>query len=591
MKDGFLKIAAAVPRLRAGDTAHNAGEAVRLARDAASLGVKICVFPELTLTGATCGDLFRQETLLDGAERALLAVQEATRELDVLLVVGLPVRNGERVYNAAALLHRGRLLGTAVKTRLTSREQRWFASDAGALPVLTGAFRAEGVRGLTVQVAFPGDEPSQNALLLLCPDASPETAGAASKRRGRLRVLTREHICGVVLAGAGPGESTANAVYGGHAAIVENGEVLAESRFREGLTVSEVDIAALIYARRRSETTAPDASDVACALEPCETVLTRTFSPAPFAETDCGEVFTLQTLGLRKRLERTGAKRLVVGVSGGLDSALALLTASEAVKDIPGTSVLAVTMPCFGTTERTKNNAVRLAELLGAEIRTVDIAESVRLHFRDIGHDESVRDAVYENAQARERTQVLMDLANAEGGFVVGTGDMSELALGWCTYNGDHMSIYNVNAGVPKTLVRAVADWYAGTCGEALGEVLRDILATPVSPELKPGQVTEDVLGPYELHDFFLWHFLRGGASPEKLLRLAEYAFRDVYGRETVLKWLKVFFRRFFAQQYKRSCAPDGPRVLETSLSPRDGFVMPSDVSPEAWISELEALS
>ena len=647
MRDGFVKVAAGTPKIRVADCAYNAGQVIALMEQAAEQGVKVLALPELCLTGYTCGDLFLQDTLLRGAEEALGTVLEATKELDILAAVGLPVRNKwtGKLYNCAAILCRGELWGLAPKLHLPNYgefyEQRWFASGEGVDHMIelcgqevslsaNAVFQCEAVPDLVVGVEICEDlwvpEPPSAALaragatLILNLSASNEVAGKADYRRALVVGQSARLMCGYVYADAGEGESTTDLVFAGHDMIAENGALLAEGRFASGLTVSEIDVGRLAFERRRMNTFTPSEldpmEDAHClgvgrrifSLELEETVLTRPVSPSPFIPADagdraerCREILTIAALGLKKRLEHTGAGCAVVGLSGGLDSTLALLITARAMDllDRPRTDILAVTMPCFGTTSRTKSNAQLLAEHMGASFRTVDIGEAVKVHFRDIGQSMDDLSVTFENAQARERTQVLMDLANQRGGLVIGTGDLSELALGWATYNGDHMSMYGVNGSIPKTLVRHLvaysADQAEGSDPE-LAAVLRDILATPVSPELLPpkegeiAQKTEDLVGPYELHDFFLYYAVRWGFSPRKVFRLARYALGDRYDRETILKWLNNFYRRFFAQQFKRSCLPDGPKVGSLALSPRGDWRMPSDAVNALWRKELEEL-
>ncbi len=642
MRDGFVKVAAATPKIRVADCAYNAGEIVRLCREAAALGVKILAFPELCVTGYTCGDLFVQDTLIDAAAKALTRIAEETAGLDMLIALGCPVRDqwSGKLYNCAAVLNRGKVRGLRPKMALPNYgefyEQRWFTAGgegwSGDVKLegqrfdtridTNGYFSCDALPDLAVGVEICEDlwapDPPSTALaragatVILNLSASNELVGKAAYRRELVKNQSARLHCAYIYADAGEGESSTDLVFAGHDLIAENGTILAESRFKTGLTVSEIDIRRLLFDRRRNTTftkekLAEEFWRAPFDLELTDTVLTRPVARSPFVPSEkderdgrCGEIFAIQTQGLKKRVEHTGSKKLVVGVSGGLDSTLAMLVSAMAARELglPPDALLAVTMPCFGTTQRTKSNAMLLAEKLGAELRVVDITESVRRHFKDIGHDENDHSVTYENAQARERTQVLMDIANSINGLVVGTGDLSELALGWATYNGDHMSMYGVNAGVPKTLVRYVVGWYADTCGDpALSAVLNDILATPVSPELLPAengeisQKTEDLVGPYELHDFFLYYFLRFGMGPGKIYRLAKYAFAGVYGDATILKWLKTFVRRFFAQQFKRSCLPDGPKVGSVALSPRGDWRMPSDAAAKAWVDELEALS
>ncbi len=642
MKDGFIKVAAATPRIRVADCGYNASEIIRLCHEAGQLGVKILVFPELCVTGYTCADLFLQDTLPDSAEAALSRILAETRRLDMLIAVGLPARYMDKLYNCAAVINRGKIQGLVAKSFLPNYgefyEKRWFEPGPSAnlvdaricgskVPFGTDfVFPCSNVPGLCVGVEicedlWASDPPSKRlaamgASVILNLSASNELVGKAAYRRELVKNQSARLLAAYIYADAGEGESTTDLVFAGHDIIAENGAILAESRFKTGLTVSEIDVERLAFERRRNTTfRAGELTEPALRygyyvmnpdfwLRESDTALTRPVGRSPFVPADpaereerCAEIFEIQVRGLKKRMEHTGCQKLVVGVSGGLDSTLAMLVSAGALRELklPPDGLLAVTMPCFGTTERTKSNAVLLAEKLGAELRCVDITASVRRHFEDIGHDENDRSVTYENAQARERTQVLMDIANSLNGLVVGTGDLSELALGWATYNGDHMSMYGVNAGVPKTLVRYLVGWYADTRGDGeLAAVLNDILATPVSPELLPAengeisQRTEDLVGPYELHDFFLYYFVRWGMAPKKIYRLAKYAFAGVYDDGTVLKWLKTFLSRFFSQQFKRSCLPDGPKVGSVALSPRGDWRMPSDAAVKAWLRELE---
>ena len=638
MRDGFVKVAAGTPEIRVADCAHNAQACIQLIRQAEEQGVKVLCLPELCLTGYTCGDLFLQDTLLRGAEDALGAVLEETRETDMFIALGLPVRAGGKLYNCAALLCRGELLGLVPKTHLPNYgefyEKRWFEPAPGEeylTVTLCGRetflgvgqlFQCEDLPQLVIGVEICEDlwapqPPSgmlaaQGATLILNLSASNETVGKADYRRSLVAGQSGRLLCGYLYADAGEGESTTDLVFAGHNLIAENGTVLAEERFACGLTVTELDVDRLAFERRRN-TTFPAASQermswIPFALEPADTQLTRPVGKNPFVPDDrgdrdarCREILTIAALGLKKRLVHTRARTAVVGLSGGLDSTLALLITARAMAlaGRPMTDIVAITMPCFGTTQRTKSNAQVLAEHVGATFRTVDIGEAVQVHFRDIGQSMEDLSVTFENGQARERTQVLMDVANQSGGMVIGTGDLSELALGWCTYNGDHMSMYAVNAGIPKTLVRHLVAYSADQAEAAdpqLAAVLRDILDTPVSPELLPpkegeiAQRTEDLVGPYELHDFFLYHAVRWGFPPRKVYRLALYALEDTYGREVILKWLKNFYRRFFNQQFKRSCLPDGPKVGSVTLSPRGDWRMPSDGVSALWMEQLEEL-
>ena len=602
MKDGFITVAAGTPKIRVADCRYNAEQIFTLMREADKQGVKVLALPELCLTGYTCGDLFLQDTLLNGAEEGLKTILEATKHLDLVAAVGLPVRDkwNNKLYNCAAVIQKGEILGLVPKTYLPNYgefyEERWFTPSGGFDGVdhnvtlcgqevnlsRNGIFGCTGLDSLVIGVEICEDlwapEPPsavlarQGATIILNLSASNETVGKAAYRRSLVTGQSGRLVCGYVYADAGEGESTTDLVFTGHNIIAENGTLLAERRFATGLTISEIDVEKLTAERRRMNTYAspektPEIWRISFDMDLTRTRLTRHISATPFVPEDaesrqarCSEILCIAALGLKKRLEHTGAKTAVVGLSGGLDSTLAVLITALAMQmlDRPSTDIIAVTMPCFGTTDRTKSNAVLLAERLGATLRTVDISGSVRSHFRDIGHDPEDHSVTYENAQARERTQVLMDIANATGGLVIGTGDLSELALGWCTYNGDHMSNYAVNAGIPKTLVRHLVSFISDD-KEAedpkLSTVLTDILDTPVSPELLPAvqgeisQKTEDLVGPYELHDFFLYYIIRWGFGPRKVLRLAERAFAGKYSRAVLLKWLRSFYRRFFSQQ------------------------------------------
>ena len=643
MKDGFITVAAGTPKIRVADCRYNAEQIFTLMREADKQGVKVLAVPELCLTGYTCGDLFLQDTLLNGAEEGLKTILEATKHLDLVAAIGLPVRDkwNNKLYNCAAVIQKGEILGLVPKTYLPNYgefyEERWFTPSGGFDGVdhnvtlcgqevnlsRNGIFGCTGLDSLVIGVEICEDlwapEPPsavlarQGATIILNLSASNETVGKAAYRRSLVTGQSGRLVCGYVYADAGEGESTTDLVFTGHNIIAENGTLLAERRFATGLTISEIDVKKLAAERRRMNTYAspektPEIWRISFDMDLTRTRLTRHISPTPFVPEDaesrqdrCSEILCIAALGLKKRLEHTGAKTAVVGLSGGLDSTLAVLITALAMQmlDRPSTDIIAVTMPCFGTTDRTKSNAVLLAERLGATLRTVDISGSVRSHFRDIGHDPEDHSVTYENAQARERTQVLMDIANATGGLVIGTGDLSELALGWCTYNGDHMSNYAVNAGIPKTLVRHLVSFISDD-KEAedpkLSTVLTDILDTPVSPELLPAvqgeisQKTEDLVGPYELHDFFLYYIIRWGFGPRKVLRLAERAFAGKYSRAVLLKWLRSFYRRFFSQQFKRSCLADGPKVGSVALSPRGDWRMPSDAVAALWQEELEGL-
>ena len=640
MRDGFVKVAAGTPKIRVADCRYNAEQIFTLMREADKQGVRVLCLPELCLTGYTCGDLFLQDTLLRGAEEGLKTILEATRNLDMVTAVGLPVRSqwDNKLYNCAAVIHKGEILGLIPKTYLPNYgefyEQRWFASGGGkdALEELCGAqvpmdpnllFQCDTLPDLVIGVEICEDlwvaEPPSNhlaqngATLILNLSASNELVGKSGYRRQLVTGQSGRLVCGYVYADAGEGESTTDLVFTGHNMIAENGSLLSERRFQTGLTISEVDVSRLVYERRRM-TTFPGTACLDCPrlsfpLPVTETKLTRYLSPNPFVPDDagdraerCNEILKIAALGLTKRLEHTRARTAVVGLSGGLDSTLAILITAVAMKLLgrPSSDIIAVTMPCFGTTDRTRDNAMELAERLGATLKRIDIGEAVKVHFKDIGQSMEDHSVTFENGQARERTQVLMDIANQTGGMVIGTGDLSELALGWATYNGDHMSMYAVNAGIPKTLVRHLVSFVSDDKGgedPKLSAVLDDILDTPVSPELLPAvggkisQRTEDLVGPYELHDFFLYYAIRWGFSPRKVFRLAEYALGDRYDRATILKWLNNFYRRFFTQQFKRSCLPDGPKVGSVTLSPRGDWRMPSDAVAALWMEELESIS
>ena len=636
MKDGFLKAAALSPALRVADCAYNVRQITEALRKAAARGVKLAVFPEFCLTGYTCGDLFLQRTLQTGALDALSALLAETQELDVVALVGLPLLVHGKLYNCAAVLCHGRILGLVPKTYLPNYgefyEKRQFTpgSTEVELTEVCGQqvpfgtsllFRCRQMPSFVLGVEICEDlwsalPPSTfhalaGATVIANLSASDETVGKAEYRRALVSNQSARLLCGYLYASAGHGESTQDMVFAGHDLIAENGTVLSENApFDGGCAETEIDCQRMEAERARNTSFEPAGEGyqtVEFDLEPVETVLTRWIDPAPFVPGDpkrraerCELILKMQADGLAKRLDHAHAKTAVIGISGGLDSCLALLVAVRAMKQLgrPARDVLAVTMPCFGTTKRTRSNAEILCDELQVSFKEIDIANTVHSHFADIGQDESVLDVTFENGQARVRTLELMDTANRTGGLVVGTGDLSELALGWATYNGDHMSMYGVNAGVPKTLVRHLVRYEADIAAtDALRTVLLDILDTPVSPELLPAddngkiaQKTEDLVGPYELHDFFLYNFLRAGYGPAKILLLAEQAFDGSYDRAAILRWLTVFVRRFFTQQFKRSAMPDGPKVGSVTLSPRGDWRMPSDASAAAWLRELDTL-
>ena len=637
MRDGFFRVAAATPAVRAAQVAGNLRSIKELIFQAAEEGCGLVCFPELAVTAYTCGDLFRDAALLAAAEQGLAQLLEDTKELDILCAVGVPVPWEGALYNCAALFHRGRLLGLPAKEHIPNYgefyEARHFtpAPDpvtvtycGQKVPLGKGLlFPCENVPGLTVAAELcedlwgaqpPSAALAQNgATVVLNASCSDEVIGKAEYRRDLVKMWSGHLLCAYVYADGGPGESTTDMVFAGHDLIAENGTVLGESQlFTHGLTTADIDLERLVQERRRMNTW-QDRRDSAVVRVPFryfeETLQNfqprRKFSPAPFVPRDqegltsrCQLILTMQAQGLATRLSHIGCKSAVIGLSGGLDSTLALLVTVRAFDSLrlDRKGIYAVSMPCFGTTGRTKSNAQKIAEELGVDFREVSIEKAVRQHFADIGQDMDCLDASFENSQARERTQVVMDLANRVGGIAIGTGDLSELALGWATYNGDHMSMYGVNASVPKTLVRYLVRYEAEHSGERLAQALFDVLDTPVSPELLPpkdgeiSQKTEELVGPYELHDFFLYYMLRFGFAPGKIYRMACRAFEGAYAPETIKRWLATFYRRFFSQQFKRSCLPDGPKVGSVTLSPRGDLRMPSDASSQLWLEEIEKL-
>lgn len=636
MKDGFITVAAATPQVAVADCEANAQAILACIKEMAAAHAKVMVLPELCITGYTCSDLFWQTKLLDEAEAALSVIAEESRQVDALIAVGMPLRVAGKLLNVAAMLCRGKVLGFVPKVNLPAYnefyETRHFtpgSADMGTVqfggeevPVGTNLlFSCENAADLCVAAEICEDlwvpnPPSVHHALagasVICNlSASDEMVGKGSYRRDLVAGQSARLVCAYLYATAGEGESTTDLVFGGQNLIAENGTVLAESAtFENEVKVATIDVQRLASERRRMSTfPAADAGEyreISFALAEEETKLVRFFDADPFVPSNadqlsdrCEEILNIQALGLKKRLAHTHAKSAVVGISGGLDSTLALLVTARAF-DMLGLSrkgIVAVTMPGFGTTDRTYNNAVAMIKSLGATFKEVPIAKAVMQHFVDIDHDASIHDVTYENSQARERTQILMDIANQANGFVIGTGDLSELALGWATYNGDHMSMYAVNASVPKTLVRHLVRHYADTSAdEVLAGVLCDVLDTPVSPELLPpedgaiSQKTEDLVGPYELHDFFLYQMLRMCFPPAKIYRVAKEAFAGRYSNETILKWLRTFYWRFFSQQFKRSCLPDGPKVGSVAVSPRGDLRMPSDACVSAWIKEVETL-
>ncbi len=641
MNYGFVKIAAAVPEVHVANPQKNLQSIESLIIQAEGHGTEIICLPELCITGYTCGDLFAQQLLLDEAEMALIQLLNFTRSLDIISIVGLPVAFRGSLLNCAAVIQKGKILGLVPKTYLPNYaefyERRWFTSaaeiPADATILLCGqqvklsanmlfrtsncTFGIEICEDLWAPIPPSTHLALAGAHLIFNLSASNDVVGKQTYLKQLLLQQSARNICGYVYASAGFGESTQDTVFSSKAMIIENGTLIAEGKhhsLQPQLLVSEIDIER-IRSERRLKTTfsscaalsAKQFASVDTALvTPREIEITRSFNPFPFVpegqelDNRCREIFAIQTEGLARRLQHVGAKTAVIGISGGLDSTLALLVTVQAF-DLLGLSrkgILGITMPGFGTSDRTHSNAVSLMTALGISQREVNIGASVLQHFSDIGHDPSVQDITYENSQARERTQILMDIANQENGLVIGTGDLSELALGWCTYNGDHMSMYGVNAGVPKTLVRHLVKWVAmQSPNDASSPILLDVVDTPISPELIPAdengdiaQKTEDLVGPYELHDFFIYYALRFGFRPSKIMFLAQNAFGNRYPTNILKKWLTNFYRRFFGQQFKRSCLPDGPKVGSVSLSPRGDWRMPSDACRDAWIAECEAL-
>ena len=641
MNYGFVKVAAAVPRVKVADCKFNSERLEGLITIAEGKGVQILTFPEMCITGYTCGGLFAQQLLLEQAEMALIQILNSTRQLDIISILGMPVVVNSTVINAAVVIQKGKILGVVPKTYLPNYkefyEQRWFTS---ALQVSENSVRlcgqivpmgnnllfetAETTFGIEICEDLWATVPPSSSLALQGAEiifnlsADDEGIGKHNYLCSLISQQSARCISGYVFSSSGFGESTTDVVFAGNGLIYENGYLLARSeRFcmEEQLIINEIDVEC-IRAERRVNTTfaankanCPGKEAVRISTEFVNSKdlnLTRTFNPHPFVpqgselNSRCEEIFSIQIAGLAQRLLHTGAKTAVIGISGGLDSTLALLVCVKTFDKL-GLSrkdILGITMPGFGTTDRTYHNAIDLMNSLGVSIREISIREACIQHFKDIGHDLNIHDVTYENSQARERTQILMDIANQTWGMVIGTGDLSELALGWATYNGDHMSMYGVNAGIPKTLVKHLVQWVAENgMDEASKATLLDIMDTPISPELIPAdengeikQKTEDLVGPYELHDFFLYYFLRFGFRPSKIYFLAQTAFSGVYDDETIKKWLQTFFRRFFNQQFKRSCLPDGPKVGSISISPRGDWRMPSDASSAAWLKEIAEL-
>lgn len=642
MKDGFITVAAATPRITVADCKYNAQAIIESAASMANAGAKIIALPELCITAYTCNDLFWQTTLLDEAEEALCRIAQETSALDALILVGMPLRVSGKLLNVASVISRGEILGFVPKKNLPAYnefyETRHFTPgsenmgtitfNGSEVPIGTNLlFTCSTMPDVVVAAEIcedlwvPNPPSTSHALAgatIICNlSASDEMVGKRTYRDSLVSGQSARLVSAYIYATAGEGESTTDLVFGGQNIIAENGVILAETPDLQGTTENEstgilatIDVARLAAERRRMSTyPANDASSyrtISFELTVEEMVIARHFDADPFVPANpalldhrCEEILSIQALGLKKRLAHTHANTAVVGISGGLDSTLALLVTARAfdMLGLDRANIIAVTMPGFGTTDRTYTNACSMVKSLGATLREVSISEAVLQHFADIDHDPSVHDVTYENSQARERTQILMDIANQENGLVIGTGDLSELALGWATYNGDHMSMYAVNASVPKTLVRHLVRYFASTCEDRkLSQVLTDVLDTPVSPELLPptdgaiSQKTEDLVGPYELHDFFLYQMLRFGFTPSKIYRIALLAFKERYDADTIKKWLRTFYRRFFAQQFKRSCLPDGPKVGSIAVSPRGDLRMPSDACATAWLEEVDSL-
>lgn len=629
MKDGFVRTGSATPNMRVADVEYNVSEIIKCCIEAEANKCSLLVFPELSITGYTCGDLFFQDQLIESALTGLYDIVEATCNLNIVSVVGLPFKMGGKLYNVAAVVSKGEVLGFVPKRFIPNYsefyEARYFEPFEGETETEEGVpfgnviFRNETYEEFSFGVEIcedlwvansPSVLASASGANIICNlSASDEVIGKREYREGLVSIHSGKLVCGYIYSDCGMGESTQDMVFAGHRIIAENGSILNKSKCfgKAGIIYGDMDLKRITHDRTRNtfEEALEPLSIVYFDTEPeYELPLNRYFARTPFVpeskddlDSRCEEIITMQAAGLATRLKHINCKRAVIGLSGGLDSTLALIVTVHAfdMLDLPHDGIYAVTMPGFGTTSRTKNNSVCLAQAYGATLKEVDIKESVRVHFRDIEHDENIHDVTYENGQARERTQILMDLANKVGGIVIGTGDLSELALGWATYNGDHMSMYGVNCSIPKTLVRHLVSYEASREEGELGSILSDVVATPVSPELLPpdengeiAQKTEELVGPYELHDFFLYYFLRWSFKPSKIYRLACYTFDGIYDNATIYKWEETFIRRFFNQQFKRSCLPDGPKVGTVTLSPRGDWRMPSDASSKIWLEDLK---
>lgn len=637
MKNGFIKVAATTNDLKVADCHYNCDSIISIIKKCDEEQIKLVVFPELCITGYTCNDLFLQDILLNGAKDELLRIVNETSNCDLAAIVGLPLMVDSKLYNVAAFINKGKILGLVPKVNIPNYSEFYEARH-----FCRGAHKVRQIQIGNQMVPFGADivfnciqndkfrvgieicediwvaqSPSigltkAGATVIANLSASDENIGKDEYRRQLVKMQSAKLICGYIYSDAGEGESTTDLVFAAHNIIAENGTVLKESPlFKNEMAVSEVDVEKISNDRRKMTTYDEEYDDSYTTVnfdigEMVTTQLTRFIDRAPFVPDDkkerdrrCNEIILIQAYGLKKRIDHTCCKSAVIGISGGLDSTLALLVTARAfdLAKIDRSNIIAVTMPCFGTTDRTYNNAVKLVESLGMTLKEINIEDAVNIHFRDIEHDSNVHDVTYENSQARERTQILMDIANQSNGMVIGTGDLSELALGWATYNGDHMSMYAVNSSVPKTLVRYLVQYFEEESDDAvLTVVLHDILNTPVSPELLPptdgviSQKTEDLVGPYELHDFYLYNMLRYGFSPSKIYRIAKIAFEGIYDSETILKWMKIFYRRFFSQQFKRSCLPDGPKVGSIAVSPRGDLRMPSDGCVKMWLEDLEQI-
>ena len=622
MNYGFIKVAAATPQLRVADTDFNSERIIECTKNAHEQGVKVITFPELAITSASCGDMFRRNSLLSAARTALKRIIDETKDISSLLIIGMPIASNGNLYNCAVVCQYGKILCVVPKRDISSSEARWFTSGKGVNTSTTlcgvvvdlkdrAIFSSQGI---TLSVAIGNDilRGNYDSEIIAIPYAAPELVGQYSNIKNSIKTISQNYNSSIIFSSAGVGESSTDFAFGGGTIIAENGEIINEGeKFTKtnSILISEIDTDIIKYDRSKNN------YNYSCN-DKCyefyisnnnEFVLTRDIKSSPFVPEDkdllserCEEIFNIQTAALIRRMEHTNSSKAVIGISGGLDSTLAFLVAINAFNKmgLDCSGIVGITMPGFGTTDRTYNNAVNMVNYLGATLKEISIKDACIQHFKDIEQDINVHDVTYENSQARERTQILMDYANKIGALHLGTGDMSELALGWATYNGDHISMYNVNGSIPKTMVKYLVAWYALRHQGEIRSILLDVVNTPISPELTPAddkgnikQKTEDIVGPYELHDFFLYNFLRYGFSVSKIFFLAKYAFKGKYDDECIKKWLTTFMRRFFQQQFKRSCLNDGPAVGIISLSPRGGLVMPSDMSSAIWLSECEKLS